>query len=613
MIVHVIPVKRMPRTLGLLSYTVPTDLQQTIRTGQLIIMPLRSSIIYGLVFSIDEKTNDDLKPIESIVYEAPLLTPAILRRIDMLARIYGVSHGTASTLFTPPLQKRKLAKEAWSTPESIVSKAQQKKLQLLSTTADAHTCIEAINSGTLVIAPQISDIDEIETKLPKDLRTIVWHSELSVKEKFARWFLVQRGEYDVIIGTRTSLFLPIEHVAQVIVWQEQDTSHKQWEGHPRYAVHDLLDLWGSQFTSTITYTTHSPRFDTYYHVAKGIIEAEAHILETLHTPLARPQIVSMLDERKGGNKDIIAASVLQQIQEATNHVALYVNRKGYATAVGCNDCTYVSRCDHCNMPHVYYASTKTLRCHYCKTTQRVPLSCPDCNSTEIAPFGIGTEQVTEYIQTAIPNKQVIRIDSDVETLPAVPAEPSIFVGTDRMLSWLPWDTIGIAALVNIDEPLNYPDYRAMESVWHTIKRFDTLLPSDAMLQIQTNNPDHLVLRSLREPERLYRTDLSARKEFHMPPYGMLVRLNGSGATEFAAEKEAERVYSMLERTLTDKRLSATLTYPIPTSPTFYRGKYWYTILAKLDKENWKQDLSVLLQHLPSNWKVDVSPQSLLSP
>lgn len=616
MIAHIIPIKRMPRTLGLLSYSIPKALEKTIDVGQLVHIPLRQSTIHGLVFSIeDTDREEELKPIEGIVHDTPLLHSVQLECIKTVADMYAISYGSAALLFSPPLQKRKLKKQEWN--EAIV--ATQKTnvattLSLFTTELERIEILSEVQPGSLIIVPEIADIPAVVGGLPDTLRILVWNSDLSTKEQFERWFDIRNNAYDIVVGTRTSLFLPFQTLSHIYLYREEDSSHKSWDQKPLYAVHDLLPLFTHVYGASTTYLTNSPRFDTYYHAAKGTFRTSS--LTPLHAPITTPQIVNMKDERKSGNYDILSERVLQSVQATTGDILLYINRKGYATAVGCTDCDFISRCDRCGMSHVFYASTKTLRCHYCGTSARVPASCPSCHGTSLLPFGVGTEQVEAYIRQSCPAipHTIIRIDSNQEDIPKLPPDtPVLLIGTDKVFPYVRWEQTKLVTMVQVDDQLLYPDFRAMESVWHTIRRINYQLHDTATWYIQTMQPDHLLMRSLSEPERLYRTDLSGRKQFHLPPYGKLVRLSIGKPTEFAAQTEATRVYNLLSRTLTEQGISARLRAPYTTSPTFYRGRNWYTILVTLETDSWQTDIKQIIELLPGNWRVDISPQSLLSP
>lgn len=620
MIAHIIPIKRMPRTLGLLSYSVPSTLQHDLGVGQLVRIPLRESSIYGLVFSIEQNhPKEELKAIDDIVYTTPLLSQTQLDLMIQLADTYAISYGSAALLFTPPLQKRKLSKEMWKPIQPqhthTISPSNQ-TLALYTSQHELHSTLCQVTKGTLVIVPEIADIDTVTTALSDDLQIITWHSELSTKEQYDRWFQIRSGAYDVIVGTRAALFLPYPTLHRIIVYREEDNAHKSWDQKPLYDVHDLVILWSSAYQAAVNYLTYSPRFSTYYHTAKGTIVSDTSALAKLHAPLTRPTIISMQEERKAGNYELLAESVLQSITAAIGDVVLYINRKGFASAVGCTDCDFVSRCTRCGMAHVFYATTKTLRCHYCGTADRVPQNCPRCSGATLQPFGVGTEQVEQYITKACASlpHHIIRIDSNQEHIAEFPADtPVILIGTDKMLSHVRWDMTAIYTMVQIDDQLLYPDFRALESVWHTMRRIDYHLPQTAEWYVQTMQPEHLLFRSLREPERLYRTELHARQTFHMPPYSKLIRLSIGKPTEFAAKTEATRVYQLLTRTLTEQGISARLREPYTTSPTFYRGQNWYTILLTLEPHSWSEDIKHIIELLPGNWRVDISPQSLLSP
>lgn len=622
MIAHIIPIKRMPRTLGLLTYTVPSELTQRIAPGQLIRIPLRKSTVYGLVFSIEDKTeqsHEDFKEIESIIHDVPIFTPNHLSLICFVADTYGISYGSAALLFAPPLQKRKLSQEAWEpigNQETTLSTIPIPHITLLTPSDDLSSELSRISEATLIIVPEIADIDVITASLRADTSHTTWHSTLSTKEKFERWFEVRSGAANIVVGTRTALFLPFPHLKHIYIYKEESASHKHWDQKPQYLVHDLIPAWTDTYRCAATYLTYSPRFETYYHAAKGNYSVDSSFFTALHAPLTRFQVINMSHERKAGNYDILAESVLRDIQTTQGDICLYINRKGYATAVGCTNCAYISRCERCHMTHSYYDSSHTLRCHYCGTSERIPATCKDCSLATLTPYGVGTEQVESYIKSACATMphDIVRIDSSITDIPKKnTTTPTIYIGTDMLFSHLDWQSIKLFVCVQIDDLLLYPDYRATESVWHTLRHITHYLPSTSTAYIQTYQTEHILLRSLNEPERLYRSDLRARQAVQMPPYTKLVRLSIGKPTLFTAETEAQRVYHMIGRILTEQGISGMVSYPFTTSPTFYRGQYWVTILIKLSPDAWQKDTQTILSHIPSQWRVDISPQSLLSP
>lgn len=624
MIAHIIPIKRMPRTLGLLSYTVPSNLHTRITPGQLVCIPLRKSILYGLVVSVDTSSSiashTDLKEIASIVNEIPLYSHIQLSLICFMADTYGISYGSAAMLFAPPLQKRKLSEQTWTrtNPETIASTTPiRPTIELISSPESLSSILSTASKGTVIIVPEIADISYVESHIPSHLSHTTWHSQLSTKEQFTRWFNIRNAdEIDVVIGTRTALFLPYTYLSHMYIYREESVSHKHWEQKPQYLVHDLIPTWMKQYRTNTTFLTYSPRFETYYEAAKETVTVDSSFFPILHSPINTFEVIDMCHEKKSGNIEILAERIQQKILSSQKDICLYINRKGYATATGCTNCAYISRCERCNMTHSYYASSHTLRCHYCGTSERVPLSCPDCTQSTLTPYGIGTEQVESYVRQLckkLPH-QIVRIDSTVTDIDAIdPNKPTIYIGTDMLFSHIDWRNVEICVCVQIDDSLLYPDYRATESVWHTVRTIAQYLPKSSAAYIQTYQKDHLLFRSLDEPERLYRTDLRARQAVHMPPYTKLVRLSIGKPTVFSAETEAERVYHMLERILTEQHISGMVSYPFTTSPTFYRGQHWLTILIKLSPNTWQKDIDVLLTHIPSQWRVDISPQSLLAP
>jgi primosomal protein N' (replication factor Y) len=337
-------------------------------------------------------------------------------------------------------------------------------------------------------------------------------------------------------------------------------------------------------------------------------------MDELHAPITNIHIAHMREERKRGNETIFSEKVSDSITSTTSDVVIYVQRKGYAAVATCHNCGYTARCNTCSVAEIYYETSKSLKCHYCKTSHQIPSLCPECKKASLNLYGIGTEQVVSYLKELhLPHTTIIRSDGNLDELQHISlGTKNIIVGTEAMFRNIDWTRISTIIWLDIDTQLQYPDYRASEHVWHTLKELQYRAPQ-AMLYIQTYDPTQLLLRSLHEPERLYRTELHARKTLQFPPYTKLIRLSTGGVSAYAAEREADRVFSLLSRVVKKHSLHLDITYPIATYPTLHRGRYWYTILLKLDPTTWHTDLAMLTKELPSTWRIDPSPQSLLSP
>lgn len=666
MLSKVIPIQRLPRGLDIFDYSVPTELKKQIKIGQLVKIPFRKSEIFGLVFECDlfeqidtnpqipNKTNrtqilfskknkdapKNLKQIISIVNKIPFVDKNYLNFIQTMSLLYGVSIGTIAKMGLLPLQKRKLQgikliesnqKNNKGSKTKDLRLTDEKTFFTYYKNKEQHkkALTQNINKTgqTLILVPEVHLIDEVRQLLPIEMqkRSVVWYGNVSEKRKFTRWLQIKNKERNIIIGTRTASLLPFSNLKKIIIDYEHKENHKHWDQAPRFHAKDTAKLLSKIHESQVHLMSYSPSCESYFHIHKGNYTPTKKSLEisslskTPNTPHTKnktiPTVINMKDERRGGNYEILADEVEDAILKSKKDIFIFINRLGYATSLVCKDCGFTEQCGNCKLPLIYHQKNKTLHCHYCHTQKTTSLACPKCQSILVQFRGAGTEAVEEQIQQLGQKLKhdIIRLDSErKEDLP-YSKKPRIIIGTQMAFRHIRWEKTELIIFLSIDNQLQIPEYLAQEGVWHLIRETNFRRDKLSKFFIQTLNHQHLIFRSLSEPDRFYRTDLNARKSLAYPPYAYLVRYFYGNRDIRIVRKETQRVYDDILKQLTKSKKSINMSHPIEMHPRYYRNKFWYTILVKLDKNSWQEDLIEINRLIPRTWKIDPNPISVLSP
>lgn len=621
MIASIIPIRRMPRRMGPFDYTVPTHLEQDIQPGQLVTIPLRKSEVFGLVFSLSQTSQTKgMRDIINIVHKTPLVDPAYLAFFQKTADLYGVSVGTIAQMSLLPMQKRKLKKIELNPLELRTEPPKTQTVPNIYTYSSekerALFLKKQIQGTTLILLPEIKLLDHVLELLPNTIkeRAITWHSELTVKEQFDRWLDIRNKKKTIVIGTRGACLLPIPNLQTIIIDHESDDNHKHWDQLPRFHTKDLAAVLQVLFPAIhVHYIDSSPSFSSYFQFHKKHASGSYTFQD-----LSSVKIQNMNDERKGGNFDPLSEQVKESLLNTKTVAFFLVHRRGYASSIGCKDCGFIITCPSCKLPQVYHKKKKLLLCHYCHTHSQVTQTCPTCKQLTLEPRGMGSEQleafITEFLNQAT-NKFIIhRMDSDNPVpLTIDPGTPTVIIGTKMAIPYIPWKNTELICIPDIDTILHIPEYSATEKAWNEIVQLNYKKDFTADIYLQTHTPEHVLFRSLNEPERVYRTDLNARMAFNFPPYSYIVRYSYGHANVYQAQKTAEHLISSLKKELTGLHNPATISDYYQLHPSYYRGRHWYGFVVKLHKDTWKTDLITLNKYIPQQWKIDPNPNSLLSP
>lgn len=622
MSIKVIPLRRTPKKIELLDYKPKPD--QQIKPGQLVKTPFRSSNIFGVVYSISNSgvNSNKLKKVEKVLYDTPILTQKKLKWLKEISDIYNISLSTQLKLGFLPIQPRKLNKielKTFSNKEK--TKAQnQPKYELFSTQTEHQDIIKDLIPNALVVLPEQRYIDTIKEKSPYSSdQTIIWHSNLTKKERFTRWLQVRNGRYKIIIGTRSCVFLPFFQLDNILIDYEHNQNHKHWDQTPRYHTHDIARKLQNFYQANLTFSSYSPSAKSYYFIYKNKYNYDDEVKNKISnsSKLENIKIINLSKERKRNKFEVFSYKLENILTNKNNTNFLYINQKGYASSIGCFSCGYIAECNQCNLPLVYKDEKQLLSCHHCQKIEQFSPICPNCNDKVVNFSGLGTEKVEERLKQLNPElkeEELVRIEKNKDqTQIDYSLNPNI-VGTDRAFNIINWGKIDNVVFVNIDRQLRIPEYKVSQQVWSKIQEVVYNLKKGADFYIQTFNQKQTILRSLDQPDLFYRTELNSRKKLNYPPYCRLVRfIYGSQKSKKKSLQQSQQVYSKLSKKLTKQaENNIIINEPVEMQPNFYRGQFWHVIIAKLPKKNWGTLLKSCNKILNDSWKVDLNPVSILS-
>lgn len=405
---------------------------------------------------------------------------------------------------------------------------------------------QVIRAGhqALFLLPEIALTAQIINRLRRYFgnRVGVYHSRFSASERTEVWHRTLSGDYKVLLGARSAIFLPFNDLKLIIVDEEHDNSYKQFEPSPRYHARDaalyLARLWDAR---TILGSA-TPSVETYWNAENGKYGLATITKRYGGYSLPKVEVVDMKEaHRQKMAKGHFSVHLLEAIKEALDRkqqVILFQNRRGFSLRLECDDCHEVPHCVHCDVSLVYHKATNSLRCHYCGFSIPVPQECPACHSTHLKMTGIGTERIEEDLQIIFPEANVARMDLDstlqknqyLEILSDFEHRRiDILVGTQMVTKGLDFERVSVVGIVNADNTINYPSFRSFERAFQQMTQVSGRAGrhgASGRVIIQTYNPHHQVIANVMDNDyqSLYEEQIQERRVFRYPPFYRLIEI-----------------------------------------------------------------------------------------
>lgn len=399
----------------------------------------------------------------------------------------------------------------------------------------------------LFLLPEIALTAQIINRLKRYFgdKVGVYHSRFSASQRVEVWQRTQAEsevQYQVLLGARSSLFLPFKNLGLIIVDEEHDTSYKQYDPAPRYHARDAALYLARLWNADTVLGSATPSVESYFNSLSG--KYRLAIIKNRYGGHSLPQVicVDMKEAKQRGElKGHFSLSLFNAIKEALDNkkqVILFQNRRGFSLRLECDDCHHVPQCIHCDVSLVYHKVTNSLRCHYCGYSIPVPTECPACHSSHLKMMGVGTERVEEDLQIMFPEARIARMDLDstiqknryLELLTDFSERKTdILVGTQMVTKGLDFENVTVVGIINADNIINYPNFRSFERAFQQMTQVSGRAgrhQCGGKVIIQTYNPHHQVIADVmaNDYEHLYDEQIQERRVFRYPPYYRLVEI-----------------------------------------------------------------------------------------
>ena len=504
---------------------------------------------------------------------------------------------------------------------------------------------ETIDRGqqVLFMLPEIALTTQIITRLRKYFgdRVGIYHSRFNIHERAEIWNAVlgasgtggqDGGRYDIILGARSAVFLPFSRLGLVVVDEEHDPSFKQVDPGPRYNGRDAaIDLARMHGAKTLLGSA-TPSLESYYN-AKGGKYGLVGLSERYgNMEMPGIQIVNIKEAlRQGQMKSHFSSTLLEQIGAAldnSDQVILFQNRRGFSLRLECDLCHWMPACKNCDVTLVYHKKSNQLRCHYCGYTSRIPEACPECHGTHISMKGFGTEKVEEELSVIFPKARIGRMDLDTTRTKHAhqqiigdfeAGKINVLVGTQMVTKGLDFDRVSLVCILNADNLLSYPDFRAFERSFQLMAQVSGRSGRryrQGKVIIQTWQPDHPVIRNVMKHDYLamFKQQIVERQKFHYPPMSRLILIRLRHKEPEPLNHAADHLAKMLRKTFGKRVLG-------PEFPVVSRIMNYYIkqIMLKVEKDASislvKQKLTEVTEkfrtdpdYKPVRVSIDVDPQ-----
>ena len=473
----------------------------------------------------------------------------------------------------------------------------------------------------LYLLPEIALTTQIINRLRKHFGNKVGltHSHLNNSERVEVWKAVQekdkeKVQYPIMLGARSALFLPYDNLGLIIVEEEHDSSYKQYHPAPRYHARDGAIYLANIHNASLLLGSATPALESFYNAKKGkynLVE-----LSSRYQDLELPKI-ECVDIRKAHLKKQMQAQfspkLLTEIKETIangKQVILFQNRRGYSPVLSCTVCAFTPNCKHCDVSLTYHKWLKKIKCHYCGYTENIPSVCPICNSIDFKSKGFGTEQIQESLNALLPEAIISRMDYDTTRKKYAHQEIirefeqgriDILVGTQMVTKGLDFDNVAVVGILNADNMLHYPDFRAYERAFQLMMQVAGRAGrkgKQGKVLLQTYDEKHSVIQLLKAHDfrQFYIEQIAERKIFNYPPFSRLIAITLKHKDKNQLDKASAQLASQMRKSFGYRVLG-------PEYPAISRIRNYFhkDILLKIEQKSSvkkaKTILAIIIENL----------------
>ena len=451
----------------------------------------------------------------------------------------------------------------------------------------------------LYLLPEIALTAQITVRLEKIFgeKLGIYHSKFNDNERVEVWKRLQKGEKRIILGVRSSVFLPFDNLGLIIVDEEHENTYKQYNPAPRYNARDVSIILANIHKANILLGTATPSIESYYNAKIGkfsFVELTKRYLD-----IKLPEIIvadTKEARRKKKMKSLFTPELLEGIETTLKNkeqIILFQNRRGFSPYTECETCGYIPKCEHCDVSLTYHKFTGFLVCHYCGYSERATKICKACESPTMVTRGFGTQKIEDEIKEFFPEVKISRMDLDSTGSKKAyhkiiydfeNGNTDILIGTQMVSKGLDFDNVALVGIMNADNMLNFPDFRAHERSFQLMAQVSGRAGrknKQGKVIIQTSDKNHPIIKSVinNDYETMFNSQLALRKQFKYPPFYRLIQLSikhkDKNITDKAAEDSAQRLKQIFGNRILGPE------YPVISR---IKNRYIKTVLIKIERK-----------------------------
>ena len=494
----------------------------------------------------------------------------------------------------------------------------------------------AKNKQVLYLLPEISLTSQMIHRLQDRFgsKVVVYHSKFSIHERVEVWnnIIKKQEKAQIVLGARSSVFLPFRDLGLIIVDEEHESSFKQFDPAPRYHARDTAIVLGKIQGAKVMLGSATPSIETRFNVERkkyGYAQLKARFGGIL---MPRIECIDLKEAHRKKemtgffSKELITA--IKSVLENNKQVILFQNRRGYAPVMECFTCGHIPQCTNCDVTLTYHQYNQQLRCHYCGYHIAKPISCSACGSNSLNVKGMGTQQIEEQVNELFPEYQVARMDWDstrgkrsfdniIDSF--TQGKVQILVGTQMLTKGLDFKKVALVGVLNADPLLNFPEFRAHERSFQMLSQVagrSGRFKEQGQVLIQSYTPEHPVLLQVinNDYEKLFSTQLRERKEYQYPPFFRLIRITLKSKDYYQVDQASQWLVNALNLSLQGSVLG-----PVDPPIARVRNLYHKQLLIKfLDNASRNKIKEIVVSSLKSfeaigayrsiRVSIDVDPQ-----
>lgn len=645
------------------DYLLPENCNfESLKPGVRVLVPFGSRKLVGILVGTADKTDvpkSKMKAAIEIMDNEPIMPQDVYDLCCWSAKYYHYSLGEifhaalpvllrkakkpatkpaakiSTNISHPPLE---LNHEQKTAVDKIVAAQNQFKIFLLNgVTGSGKTEVylqvieQTLNANkqVLVLVPEISltpqTIKRFSERFSQSI--VALHSSLTDKERLDGWQRAKSGEAKIIIGTRSAIFTAFANLGLIIIDEEHDNSFKQQDRF-RYHARDLAVMRASKLAIPVVLGSATPSLESLLNVKRN---RYTQLLLTERAGNAVMPTYQFIDLRTAEIENGLAKELVMQMQthlENNNQVMLFLNRRGFAPVLYCNQCAWIAECRRCDARMTYHRSPLRLQCHHCDCQTKVPIHCPACKSTELEPLGLGTQRLETTLRKYFPDTPIMRIDRDStrkkgslnDLLAQIHlAQPAILLGTQMLAKGHHFPQVTLVGIVDADNGLFSADFRASEQMGQLLLQVSGRAgraDKAGTVLIQTRQPEHPLLQSLLHEgyEAFSQNLLSERERTLLPPYTYFAIVRAEAYAESAVESFLEQIKNLSSTFVNEIKMLG----PVPAILAKRKGLFCKQLILKSlrrsDLQSFIKDLLSRIESIPNQhaikWVLDVDPVSV---